>query len=311
MSRAIASRTRIVPAAERSRSNGTGSTSPAGTSTRTTSARSAGTSSRSSGASSRPRRRTASTACCTTADSLDESAFLDHGLAVHLDADLRQDALDADPGVDLPSDHQVVPETEVGGPDRLLRLQMRTRDPSLRVQAEAETAEGASVLAAAVHRVDRRLRADDSARVTVRDLRGGRVSEALLEVHVDDEAARGASLDDRDEELSRGERGDGPLPRAEPRILGNPIPPREGEGEVRARGGGEMDPPRTSQTPRGPAHGLVDFRPVCRETSLPQHLFLNTRHRDHAGPGPIRGTAGARVRPGPRRREKAQVCGRH
>src|SRR5437016_2329296 len=263
MSRAIASRTRIVPAAGRSRSNDTGSISPAGTSTRTTSARSAGTSSRSSGGSSRPRRRTASTACCTTADSLDESPFLDHRLAVHLDADLRQDALDADPGVDLPSDHQVVPETEVRGPDRLLRLQVRTRHPSLRVQAEAETAEGASVLPAAVHRVNRRLRTDDPARIAVRDLRGGRVSEATLEIHVDDEAARGRALDDRDEELSRRERRDGPLPRAESRILGNPIPPLQGEGEVRARGGGEMDLARAPQTARGPAHDLVDFRPVC------------------------------------------------
>src|SRR5437879_9816367 len=125
-----------------------GSTSPAGTWARITSARSAGTSSRSSGGSSRPRRRTASTACCTTADSPDESPLLDHGLAVHLDADLGENALDANPGVDLPSDHQIVPETEVRRPDRLLRLQMRTRHPSLRVQAESETAEGASVLAA-------------------------------------------------------------------------------------------------------------------------------------------------------------------
>src|SRR5207244_5434977 len=178
MSRAIASRTRIAPAAERSRANGTGSTSPAGTSTRTTSARSAGTSSRSSGGSSRPRRRTASTACCTTADSLDESPFLDHRPAVDLDADLRQDALHADPGVDLPSNHQIVPEAEVRGPDRLLRLQMRTHHPSLRVQAEAETAEGASVLAAAVHRVHRRLCSNDPARGTVRDLCGGRGSRS-------------------------------------------------------------------------------------------------------------------------------------
>src|SRR5436853_2099795 len=279
MSRAIASRTRTAPAAARSRSSGTASTSRAGTSTRTTSARSAGTSSRSSGGLSTPRRRTASTACCTTADSLDESAFLDHGLAVHLDADFGEDALDADPGVNLPSDHQIVPETEVRRPDCLLRLQMRTRHPSLRVQAESETAEGASVLAAAVHCVDRRLRADDPARVTVRDLCGGRVSEALLEIHVDDQAARGASLDDGDEELSRRERRDGPLPRAESRILGNPISPLQGEGEVRSCGGGEMDLARAPQPARGPAHDLVDFRPVPREPSLPPPLYLHTRHR--------------------------------
>src|SRR5437016_3927037 len=311
MSRAIASRTRIVPAAGRSRSNDTGSISPAGTSTRTTSARSAGTSSRSSGGSSRPRRRTASTACCTTADSLDESAFLDYGLAVHLDADLGEDALDADPGVNLPSDHQIVPETEVRRPDCLLRLQMRTRHPSLRVQAESETAESASVLAAEVHRVDRRLRADDPARVTVRDLCGGRVSEALLEIHVDDQAARGASLDDGDEELTRGKRRDGPLPRAESRILGNPISPVQGEGEVRACGGGEMDLARAPQTAGGPPHELVDFRPIRREPSQPQHPFINTRHRDDPGAGPIRGTARMRVRQGTRRREQDQVRGRH
>src|SRR2546423_531261 len=239
--------------------------------------------------------------------SLDESTFLDHGLAVHLDADLRQDALDADPGVDLPSDRQVVPETEVRGPDRLLRLQMRTRDPSLRVQAEAETAEGASVLAAAVHRVDRRLRADDPARVTVRDLRGGRLSEAILEIHVDDEAARSGALDDRDEELSRGERRDGPLPRAEPRILGNPIPSLQGEGEVRACGGGEMDLARAPQTARGPAHALVAFRPVDREPPMPQHPFLAPRHRDHAGADPIRGAARVPVRHGTGRREQYPV----
>src|SRR5205807_1722433 len=101
-------------------SNGMASTLRAGTSARTISARSAGTSSRSSGGSSRPRRRTASTACCTTGDSLDESTLLDHGLAVHLDADFGEDALDADPGVDLSSDHQIVAETEVRRPDRLL-----------------------------------------------------------------------------------------------------------------------------------------------------------------------------------------------
>src|SRR6266550_2402958 len=311
MSRAIASRTRTAPAVGRSRSSGTGSTSPAGTSTRTTSARSAGTSSRSSGGSSGRRRRTASTACCTTGDSLDESTLLDHGLAVHLDTDLRQDALDADPGVDLPSDDQVVPETEVRGPDRLLRLQMWTCHPSLRVQAEAETAEGASVLAPAVHRIDRRLCADDSARVTVRDLRGGRVSEALVEIHVDNEAARGGAFDDRDEEFSRGERRDGPLPRAESRILGNPIPSLQGEGEVGSCGRREMDLARTAHTARGPTDDLVDFRPVCREPSLPQHPFLDPRHRDDPGASPIRGAARVCVRHGTRRREQDQVRGRH
>src|ERR1700704_1866538 len=72
--------------------------------------------------------------------SLDEPASLDHGFAIQLDAGLGQDTLDADPRVDLPSDCQVVPEAEMGRPDRFLCLQRRTRHPGLRVQPETETA---------------------------------------------------------------------------------------------------------------------------------------------------------------------------
>src|SRR5439155_1349920 len=67
-SRAIRSSTRTARAAAPSRSNGTDSTSRAGTSTRTTSARSVATNSRSSAGSNGRRRRTGTTACCTTAE---------------------------------------------------------------------------------------------------------------------------------------------------------------------------------------------------------------------------------------------------
>src|SRR6267378_2629886 len=99
--------------------------------------------------------------------SLNEPASFNHGFAIQLDADLGQDTLDADPRVDLPSDDQVVPEAEMGRPDRLLCLQRRTRHPGQRVQAETETAEGPSVLPTAVHQVHRRLRANDPIRVAV------------------------------------------------------------------------------------------------------------------------------------------------
>src|SRR6267143_1183780 len=58
--------------------------------------------------------------------SLDEPASLDHGLAVRLDTDLRQNTLHADAWVHLPADHQVVTETKVCRPDRFLRFLGRT-----------------------------------------------------------------------------------------------------------------------------------------------------------------------------------------
>src|SRR5947208_3191989 len=72
-----------------------------------------------------------------------------------------------------------------------------------------------------------------------------------------------------------------------------------------------MDLARAPQTAGGPAHDLVDFRPVRREPSLPQHPFLDPRHGDDTGAGSIRGTARVRVRQGVRRREEDQVRGRH
>src|SRR5205809_5291774 len=68
-----------------------------------------------------------------------------------------------------------------------------------------------------------------------------------------------------------------------------------------------MDLARAPQTAGGPAHDLVDFRPVRREPSLPQHPFLDPRHGDDTGAGSIRGTARVRVRQGVRRREEDQV----